>query len=1156
MTNLPPSTGAAYEPFIADLKSWVVLAPNDLVWYYVVEGLPIGLSYNQFTGNITGAPSQLGQYKIFISAFTYLRFVHKATTTFYVTAAKPFIRPNQTFTVALGKDILIRIDVEDPTTSPVSSMQVVSGELPPGVSITENYLVGKPTTHGTFSFDLTATGPGGVSAPVTVSLVVAVQKPLLYKKSYSSKVGQSFFEYASAFLDSAPDRPATSFAVDQLPLGLSLNSATGNISGTPQQVSALVSHLTATGPGGTSNPVDISWTIAEGTPIITAGQIFTAKVGVPFSGTPALTDVANRPVDSWLAYGLPQGLNIDAYSGEITGTPTQFRDFSLAVKAIGAGGSSAQTGVVFAVGAGVPRITDGQTPFTGRVGTAFSAKPALTDAANRPVTSWAAVSLPTWAALNTATGEVTGTPPELGSFNVTLTATGPGGTSDPVTFSIVVSFGDVTITPGQSFTAKAGQVFSATPTLTAGADVASTTWSHGIIPSWASINPTTGEITGRPEFAKTDTIELIATNAYGSDTKIVSVSIAKGAPLIARSQKLSFKQGIETSIQLQSALPLEDYPITAWACADLPSWATLSQSGTITATAPISGASTEIHVTATGPGGTDTTSVILECFSQIPDLLTTTLSFPWGEYHEQALEFADPVTGKATAVYAVPKLPNGLFKSIDGKIFGSPSGSVGETAHTIYSVNVAGTSQSAITINVTEGKPKIENQTFRGVAGKPFSANLIFDSGTGNRPVTLWSSSDIPTWLNLDSTTGVITGTPINPITATFSVAATGPGGTDTASVTVIVGLPVAMPVSASYTFALAQSVNETLAFVTTGRAQATEVTATSLPPGIKFENGKFTGTALQAGNFTATVTAKNSSDSESTTINFSVAFAAPIITPGQAIAGKTDRKLSFQLSVVNAASRPVSSWVAAGLPAGLSIDGAGVISGLLLSAYTGTIQVTVSSSAGSDSKIIPIKIKGPIFYGDKNPVLQPGRVVKTFPSGLVMVSEVYKMRPSNEAAARSRFAQGQTLVTSSTSSTPLKIFPAPDFKSIEAGFVEMVVSAYGFTGADFRRTRKRMQSAKMLTKVLEGPVVGGAPTFVGKYSESNIQIFANTHTITRAVAYGTAVNPLDGAHGVTSPAGYTAVISPVTERYDVTAFGEVDEVTVTTAYEVTFTQQ
>ena len=1120
-------------------------AANRPVTSWSGSGLPPWANLSATTGLITGTPQTSGSFLAQITA-TGPGGVSEPFPLSIVIESQypsPIIRPSQTFTVALGKDVLFPIAVEDPTVRPVDSLQVVSGSLPPGTSLNSTYIVGKPTTHGTFSFDLTATGPGGVSAPVAVSIVVAVQKPLLYKKSYSSKVGQSFFEYASAFLDSAPDRPATSFSVDQLPLGLSLNTATGNISGTPQQVTSLTSHLTATGPGGTSTPVDIAWTIAEGAPLIVGGQILTAKVGVPFSGTPSLTDAANRPVDSWLASGLPLGLAISSYSGEITGTPTKLGNFSLAVQATGPGGSSAQTGVVVAVSAGVPSITAGQT-FTGRVGTAFSAKPALTDAANRPVTSWQAVTLPPWAALNTATGEVTGTPPELGSFNVTLTATGPGGTSAQATFIIGVSFGAVTITPGQSFTAKAGQLFSATPTLTAGSDAASTTWAHGLAPSWADINPTTGEITGRPELAKTDTLEIIATNADGSDTKSVSIVVAYGSPFISRGQKLSLKQGVETSIQLQSALPLDHYPITTWASADLPSWATLSQSGTITATAPISGASTEIHVTATGPGGTDTAAITLECFSQIPDLLTTSLSFPWGEYQEQALEFADPVNGKATGVFAVPPLPLGLSMSTDGKIFGSPSGSVGATEHTISSVNVAGTSQSAITINVTEGKPKIENQIFRGVSGKLFTASLESDTAVGNRPIAGWTSSDIPDWLILDAGTGTISGTPSNPITATFSITATGPGGTDTASVSVIVGLPVAKPVSASYAFALGQAVNETLAFVTAGRAPATSVTASSLPPGLKFENGKFTGVASQAGNFTTTVTAKNSSDSESTTITFSVAFAAPIITPGQAIAGKTDRNLSFQVSVVNAASRPATSWVAAGLPAGLSINGAGVISGLSKSAYTGTIQVTASSSAGSDSKVITIKITGSIFYGEKNPVLQPGRVVKSFPSGLVMVSSVYKMRPQNEASARSTFALGNILKTESTATGDLRIFPAADFKSIEAGFVEMVVSAYGITGSYQSLTARRLQSATVSYFVND------------TLTTRQEKVLANTHTIRRAVPTGTLVTAPSGAPGVAGKSGYSLATQAVIERYDVQNFGAFDEVTVTTAYEVTFTQQ
>jgi len=1503
MTNIPPSTGKAFEPFVADLTSWFVLQPNDFVLYYVMEGLPLGLGYNQSTGALTGTASVVGTFPIFVSAFTLNKIVHKASTTLNVTAANPIIKANQTLTVALGMDVLFIPDFDNPSVRQVASLRLASGSIPSGCSVATYGIVGKPATHGTFTFALIATGPGGDSDPVTVSIIVAVQKPLLYKKSYTLKVGQTFSELGSAFLDAAPDRPATSFAVDQIPLGLSLNSATGNISGSAQQVASLISHLTATGPGGTSAPVDLNWSISSGIPVVSPGQSFPAKVGVPFSATPALTDEQNRPVDSWQANGLPLGFSISTFSGEITGTPTKTGSSTINVSAKGPGGTSSSTPVTFTIAAGVPIITAGQT-FTGRVGTAFSARPALSDVTNRPVTSWSATGLPSWATLNASTGEITGTPQDSGSATITLTATGSGGTSEAAVI-ISVAVGAPIITPGQSFTGKTGDIFSATPALTDAADRTPTSWSasnlppwatlntatgeitgtarfgnatinvsatgaggtsavtpvtftisagapiitagqtfpskvgeafsatplltdvtnrpvtswsatglpswatlnastgaitgtpqdsstttitltatgpggtstqtasisstlgapiivagqsftgevgeafnsplptledqldrpamswaikglpaglvfhapsgtitgipttkgtfsanfiafgsggtsaatpvtftiaSGVpsipagqtftgrvgtafsarpalsdaverpvtswsatgLPSWATLNASTGEITGTPQDSGSATITLTATGSSGTSEAAVIISVAVGAPIIPAGQtftgkvgeafsvtpvlteaasrpatmwgsdglpaglaintatgaitgipttkgtitvnisaqsvegesvesvaftiafgspeiipgqKLSIVQGDVFSAQLQGAAE-SDRPISAWTSSDIPAWATLESDGRVHGTPPASGQFT-FTVTATGPGGTDTDTVSLESSAEAPVIATTLVDAKLGVQHESFFTTTEPASMPVSFWGVTGALPAGL--SLDpttGRLFGTPQ-AVGTSSVSAYAQNSVAKGSATISIVVAPGVPIVSAQEFYGAAGKDFDATLQAQDTT-NRPATTWSIAPaLPSGLALETPTGKITGNLTNPVRFSATLTATGAGGTASAALTIDIGAPIIAPIDAKVDLALDASVNFTTATITSGRSKVETWTTTSLPTGITFKDGVFLGKAQASGTFQITVTTQNKWDTSNAKVTFVVAQGAPIIAAGQIFKAKTDTKADFEIGLVNKASRPATKWTAQGtLPRGLGLSQDGRISGTPSQNFNGTITLIAESILGKSTASIAITIKGPIFYGDKNPVLQPGRVVKTFPSGLVMVSEVYKMRPSNEAAARSRFAQGQTLVTSSTSSTPLKIFPAPDFKSQDSGFVEMVVTAYGFTGSDFRRTRKRMQSAKKLTKVLEVPEGGGAPTFLGKYSESNIQILANTHTITRAVAYGTAVNPIDGSHGVTSLGGYSSVISTVTERYDVTAFGEVDEVTVTTAYEVTFTQQ
>ncbi len=335
----------------------------------------------------------------------------------------------------------------------------------------------------------------------------------------SGKVGTAFSKAFS--LTDSTNRPATSWSATGLPSWASINSSTGDITGTPPDVETTTITLTATGPGG-SDTESATLSIAIGVPLITAGQTFTGKIGDAFSANIALDDALDRPATAWAATGLPAGLSINSSTGAITGSPTNIGSFTASIAASNGAGSGASQSIGFTIEAGAPVITPNQN-LNGTVGMAFSAGIALTNSANRPAAGYAFTGLPAWAATNSSSGIIAGTPTAAGTTTFSVTATGPGGTSAATNVSLVISAssggggggGGGGTTPtitmqlpnSQSFTATVGSSFSATPQVLSGEPVS---WYANDLPDWASIDSATGQITGTPTFTGTHYISMTA----------------------------------------------------------------------------------------------------------------------------------------------------------------------------------------------------------------------------------------------------------------------------------------------------------------------------------------------------------------------------------------------------------------------------------------------------------------------------------------------------------------------------------------------------------------------------------------------------------------------------------------------------------------------
>ncbi len=180
-----------------------------------------------------------------------------------------------------------------------------------------------------------ATSPIGSSLQLTGSGTPATPSPVITVSGPATATALEPFTYTIQ----ASENP-TSYGASGLPEGLSINTSTGVISGTPTTPGTYTVGLTAANSAGDGTAMlTINVQANPNAPAITSDLIASGQISTAFTYQ---VTASNSPT-SYTAGNLPAGLTINTSTGLISGTPTAGGTFNATITALNDFGSDTKT---------------------------------------------------------------------------------------------------------------------------------------------------------------------------------------------------------------------------------------------------------------------------------------------------------------------------------------------------------------------------------------------------------------------------------------------------------------------------------------------------------------------------------------------------------------------------------------------------------------------------------------------------------------------------------------------------------------------------------------------------------------------------------------------------------------------------------------------
>lgn len=461
-----------------------------------------------------------------------------------------------------------------------------ASNLPTGLAVnnTNGLISGAPTTVATNVAQIFASNSSGTGTSNVTFAIATPQIPVITSSGTASGTIGTAFSYTIT----ASNSPS-SFGASNLPAGLSVNTQSGAITGTPTLAGTNTAIIYAGNSAGTaSNNLVIGIAPASGGGTVTyltenfasctngnsttttnqttlwlgnsnfptVSSAYQAGGAVKLGTSSAIGSITSRSlnlsanggtytiaflVKGWTTNEGPVVIVANGVSNSVPYTALMSNTFEPKTLSLSGGTTSSvitfQTAstkgryfldevVISSTAPTVaPTTITSATNVLGQVGSDLSY---TITANNSPSSFGASTNLPAGLNLNSSSGIISGSPSVAGTNVVTVIASNSfGGTSTNVTFAISPLLPPV-ITSTNSTNGTAGQVFSYLITASN-----SPTWFNASnLPTGLSVNTNSGLISGIPQEPGTNNVVLYASNAAGVGTNNLTLGIAPASSVI------------------------------------------------------------------------------------------------------------------------------------------------------------------------------------------------------------------------------------------------------------------------------------------------------------------------------------------------------------------------------------------------------------------------------------------------------------------------------------------------------------------------------------------------------------------------------------------------------------------------------------------------